>query len=212
MLHCILTLSQAAGEEKAFNPGARAGSQDDCMKGSLIPARPLTMPRATSSSLGKLPAAMPIEPVIISVPGLDSNPPRCETHPTIAPFSSPRGPRSSFLQAARSGFRSRQDSLQPSHPSDISRASAIEEPNMQPTQGAAPSDSPVAVVKLQTRFSGTPKGSLMESAMRSANLAGLLDELPTKKCNVEIHALGTFLFKGIAKPRRIVQVRGTLNK
>ena len=42
--------------------------------------------------------------------------------------------------------------------------------------------------------------------MLSANLAGHLDELPTRGSQVEVHALGTYVFKGISQPQRIVQI------
>ena len=130
-----------------------------------------------------------------------------------------QSPRSLQPQYRSSLPRTRQNSLQPSaaprHTGDPEGQASMSQELGDRLQFLANDGGSGPLAGLPDR-SGMPAGPamqartsktiLIDNAMRAANLAGHLDELPTRKSQVDVHSLGTYVFKGIAQPKRIVQI------
>ncbi|KAK9851364.1 hypothetical protein WJX84_006381 [Apatococcus fuscideae] len=191
--------------DEAHLQGARSqNSQDVC---SNLGADLTPMHRENLSLPSTPTKCVHLDSITVSVPSLEAE--QQALQPVLAPGAQSRRSIQSESRAALQ--RSRQGSLQrsvmPRNTDDPEgQASLVQEINARLQQltprPSEPSDTP-AGAGMQPR---TSKTAIIDNAMRSANLAGQLDELPTKESQIEIHSLGTYVFKGIVKPRRIVQI------
>lgn len=164
-----------------------------------------SLPSTPSKSVAHLDA------ITVAVPSLESE--QQAFQPVLNPGAQSR--RSMQPQFRAPLPRTRQNSLQPSvaprqtgdPEGQASMSQELDERLQSLANEGGSATSPRSGVPagpaMQAR---TSKSMMIDNAMRAANLAGHLDELPTRQNEVEVHSLGTYVFKGIAQPKRIVQI------